>query len=387
MTVKRATPGQSALELSADARGFLCTRADMRLLRTRLVTSSVMIAGEEHSIEAMGSDGMTVVLDRKYRGPLVRLDEDEAMLAEDGAERSRGGGDGSGERESIESASQPPTIVHVNGELSGSSSMPIDEGVREVEQSDRRSRDGQLTGSDGKDHVPVLSEGNGRRSTGGSARSDGQALHERRGMQQNRPPQQSQGSGDADRSSRSQSHTSAADFHPSTSCWDRSWCPTNGVRIFAKLKAVFGDAQMPTAASASRHSTRPNRFDPSSLAADGTGADSEDDIESDTEEQVIESGAAEAPPSESWAALQVVATAPPLDLPVTAITAHPDLSYVLVGLADGTVAALLPGKQTRLGKRRKKSTRRKRQEERGLFPSLWDEKVKALLVAGEYSVG
>lgn len=288
MMVKRATPGQSALELSADARGFLCTRADVRLLRTRLVTSSVMIAGEEHSIEAIGSDGMTVVLDRKYRGPLVRLEEDEAMSGQDSAQRSRdGGGDGSGKRESVDSASQPPTVVQVDGDLSGSGSMPIDKGVRETEQSDRtRSDDGHSTGSDGRCRAPISSEGDGRPSTAGSARSDGSALHGRRCMQQNQPPQQSHGSDDADRISGSQSHTSTADPQPSASHWDRSWCPTNGVRVFAKLKASFGDAPMPMAASATCRSTRLNRFDPPSLAAGGTSADARDDIESDTEEQV-----------------------------------------------------------------------------------------------------
>ncbi|CAM9256615.1 unnamed protein product, partial [Ectocarpus sp. 12 AP-2014] len=78
--------------------------------------------------------------------------------------------------------------------------------------------------------------------------------------------------------------------------WDRAWRPS-GVRVFAKLRAVFGDE---------RH----------------------------------ESGAAVQPPP-PFALYQVVARAK-LDMPVTAMTSHPRMNFVLVGLSDGTVAAVLP---------------------------------------------
>ncbi|CAM9945918.1 unnamed protein product, partial [Scytosiphon promiscuus] len=75
--VLEATPGRSRVRVSADVRGYLCPGGEDRLLRTRLVTSSVMIGRERHSVEDMSADGTVLVLDRKYQGPAVAPVEDE----------------------------------------------------------------------------------------------------------------------------------------------------------------------------------------------------------------------------------------------------------------------------------------------------------------------
>ncbi|CAM9808616.1 unnamed protein product, partial [Ectocarpus sp. 13 AM-2016] len=67
--VVEATPGRRRVRLSADVRGYLCPRDEGRLLRSGLVTSSIKIGAERHSVEAI-----VLVLDRKYRGPAVAVE-------------------------------------------------------------------------------------------------------------------------------------------------------------------------------------------------------------------------------------------------------------------------------------------------------------------------
>ncbi|CAN0156786.1 unnamed protein product, partial [Ectocarpus sp. 6 AP-2014] len=82
--VVEANPGRRRVRLSADVRGYLCPRDEGRLLRSGLVTSSIKIGAERHSVEAITGDGTVLVLDRKYRGPAVAAGpgpEDAARMA------------------------------------------------------------------------------------------------------------------------------------------------------------------------------------------------------------------------------------------------------------------------------------------------------------------
>ncbi|CAM9945852.1 unnamed protein product, partial [Scytosiphon promiscuus] len=101
--------------------------------------------------------------------------------------------------------------------------------------------------------------------------------------------------------------------------WDRAWRPSR-VRLFAKLRAVFGDEQQQQQRQEQKSREEASIFGGSRRLGS-------------------ESAAASAVPS--YPLYQVVARAK-LDLPVTAITSHPRMNFVLVGLSDGTVAAVLP---------------------------------------------
>lgn len=366
MEVKRATPGQSAVELSADARSFLCPRAEVRLLRSRLVTSSILIGGEEHSVEAMGSDGMTLILDRRYRGPLVREDdpkeeeeEDEEGVVSGHAERGQAAQNGVGAL-SGSTLTGPPAGR-------GGSTDEYNDGEAPIDPERQR----------GVQRGQPLQQG--RRSTGSGGRSTAEGGPPR-GVVETTPTPTTENSSSSVFPAAAAATAATTPRAPSSdSYWDRSWCPTNGVRVFAKLKAIFGDADIPT--TASRRGGRPKSSDLMALdvSVGGDYVDSEaSDDQSDSKSEIAEGevAAAPVPPTESWASLQVVAKASLLELSATAMTAHPDMNFVLFGLLDGTVAVVLPGKRTKLGKRKRRCKRRRRQEKRGLFPSLWDNSVE-----------
>lgn len=253
--VLAATPGQSRVLLSRDVRGYLCSRAQWRLLKSRLVTSSIMIGKEKHSVEAVNGDGTVLVLARKYRGPAVVGPPGR------GGAGAKGGG-----------ATLP--------RRAGSSDSGGGEGVEADDDSsvvdDPEGSDDADGGSQMASPSPVAE---------GSASTATEAAP---------PPRVSRASASAGRG------RSAASDH--------AWRP-NGVRIFAKLRAMFDDRQQQQQQS--------------------------------QDEAVVK---ARRPP---FALYQVVARAKLDGLSVTAITSHPYSSFVLVGLSDGTVAVVLPeGKET-----------------------------------------
>lgn len=242
MQVKRATPGQSAIVLEADARSYLCPRAEVGLLRTRMVTSSVMIAGEEHSVEAMGTDGMTLVLDRRYRGPLVRENQGECEAEEAG---------GCNPAAVTPAAGLPLAILRPT--CDGSSSHGRNGGMETGGES-----------QDGRQDTPTAS-------------SDSNRL---------------------------------ADSSREGTRWDRSWRPAGKVKVFAKLKAVFGDWQTakPTSLSSRKAAgrLRLSPWEKGALVAVG-GAGSDDEImESDSDSSTTGVDPPITRPTETWASLQVI---------------------------------------------------------------------------------
>lgn len=112
--------------------------------------------------------------------------------------------------------------------------------------------------------------------------------------------------------------------------WDRAWRP-NGVRIFAKLKAVFGGR----GGNDPEQSHDVELDDP--FCKGRTHCEGEE--RSDERGDLSGYGSGDTP---SWASYQVVARAR-LGLPATAVTCHPRMNFVLVGLLDGTIVVVLPG--------------------------------------------
>lgn len=312
--VVEATPGRSRVRVSADVRGYLCPRGEGRLLRSRLVTSSVMIGREKHSVEAVSADGTVLVLDRKYRGPAVCAAGNESPRGHRGGE---GGGGLTRAGSLLRSSSLPRGRSRSSdgsgpnaGEIDGSSSE-VDEPepartsdaaqeIRSSAQAGSAAAESVARSSGGvapaaEPFIPAVPHveatvigGDGAASpTSGTVAVGGKAAAI--AAREEQSPEQQQGVNRA---------------------WDRGWRPSR-VRLFAKLRAVFGDAQQQQSHEVSFGAVRP------------AGS---------------ETGAGGVP---SYPLYQVVARAK-LDLPVTAITSHPRMNFVLVGLADGTVAAVLP---------------------------------------------
>lgn len=253
--VVEATPGRRRVRLSADVRGYVCPRDEGRLLRSGLVTSSIKIGAERHSVEAVSGDGTVLVLDRKYRGPAV----------------AAGPGPGDAARMAVASAS---SLRHDAAAAAASAASSPDGGGQGAVE-DNPCSDEPETGSGGD-------AGRGTERT--TAYSGGDAQGETAAA-----AVPAEDTATATAASSEQPQPQEEQREPP---WDRAWRPS-GDRVFAKLRAVFGDE---------RHES-------------------------------------EAPPP--FALYQVVARAK-LDMPVTAITSHPRMNFVLVGLSDGTVAVVLP---------------------------------------------
>lgn len=284
--VVAATPGRNRVRLSKDVRGYLCPRGDVWLLRSGVVTSSIMIGKEKHSVEAVNDDGKELVLDRKYRGPAV---EGPSGHHEDGDAGSgaRAGG-----------AAFPRRTHSTNGS-----------GGDDVDAGDNGSGvDDPESGGSSDD------AGSGRRSRASSPSPAAAPTTSKSVL----PPV-------ADRESAA---AAAGASTGSDQPWERAWRPS-GVRVFAKLRAVFADRQQ----------QQQQHEDEGTFGA----------------RRSVSAGGEEAP-TPPFALYEVVARAG-LDLPgtaeprlaVTAITSHPRNNFVLVGLKDGTVATVLPeGKREKI---------------------------------------
>lgn len=275
--VVAATPGRSRVRLSKDVRGYLCPRAQGRLLRSRLVTSSIMIGKEEHSVEAVSADGTVLVLDRQYRGPAVV--ETAAAACEDG---------GTGARARARSATLPRRSPSSN--RGGGGDVEADGDGSEVDDPENGSSGDDADG--GRQSRTLAPSSPSASTTAGAVPS----------------PVADRANAAADAAAAAAAAAGAGG--DSDQPWDRAWRP-NGVRVFAKLKAVFGDGQEQEYQDESVFCVRRPK------------------------------AAEEAPAAPQFALYEVVARAE-LGLPVTAITSHPHSNFVLAGLSDGTVAAVLP---------------------------------------------
>lgn len=290
--VVAATPGQNRVQLSTDARAYLCPRAEERLLRSGLVSSSVMIGKEKHSVEAVSADGTVLVLDRRYRGPAVVVAPPPPRR-----EDARAGVSSSN--------SGDQTVFNIDD---GDDDSELDE--PEPTGSDGAGRGSQaLSGTGNETTAAVAAEAAGVAAavgpTGGRTATTDMDSALRQAGATARGRTTATAAAAVAVAAENSTVAAAADSQQQLqeNAWDRAWRPS-GVRVFAKLRAVFGSGQ-----------------------------------HSDAEE------ASTAAPPPPYALYQVVARAG-LGVPVTAITSHPRMNFVLVGLADGTVATVLPQGKT-----------------------------------------
>lgn len=358
--VERATPGQNGVLLSRDARAYLCSRAQLRLLSTRMVTSSIMIGEEEYSVEAVNSDGMELVLNRKYWGVPV------------GARRE-GLGEGASIRTSRSrsivsvgsNAHSPDSALDSNQETVKKSGSPEVSGT-EVDdnegqagpQTARVSTAGGSTisssGAAAVDHDTTsnvepnnntgLTEGNGGvlnserdasriNGSGGNAESRGDE-HRRH---QDGETDEGGYAEDAPAATTEEDSRHASESQQRRQGWDHAWRPAS-VRIFAKLKAVFGGGggncpeqqQSPHVGFTYPWQSASKAFDVHEIGEGGASTEGEGGGD----------GGSQRTPS--WASLEVVSRAR-LGLPATAVTCHPRMNFILVGLSDGTIVPVLPG--------------------------------------------
>eukprot|EP00752_Nemacystus_decipiens_P018376 g16485.t1 len=278
--VVAATPGRSRVRLSKDVRGYVCPRDQGRLLRSRLVTSSVMIGREKHSVEAVNADGTELILDRKYRGPAV-VD-------------STGPRDGEGVMAGLGGATFRRRAPSSNGGRSRGEDA-----------------DGADDSSDADDPEPVGGANDADYGSRSRSSSPSPALVRTRPAALPRP-----GAVGAERAA-----AAVEGGAGSNRTCDRGWRP-NEVRVFAKLRASFRDNE--------------EQYQHEEAVFGGT--------------RWAPGVGAEAPPPSPFALYEVVARAglSLQETPVTAMTSHPRNNFVLVGLKDGTVAAVLPeGKRER----------------------------------------
>lgn len=346
--VEEAIPGQRRVWLSRDVRSYLCSRTQVRLLGTRMVTSSVMIGREEYSVEAVNDDGRSLVLDRGYRGVQVGprsmqegeatgvlqalggeaplssepyfsdLDSDMSDMDELPSNGARFLNDMRPAEEILKLAAHSSGGAMGQGfephsvDLAGDESLAREgAGGPNAAGGDRGGNgDGRLGGETGEDAGGSSAAGGGG-GCSGDRRFGGEADDNR-------------AAGDA--------NAEDASINDSSGEWDRSWRP-NGVRIFAKLKAFFDDRKVNASKSLSVLDMDP--FD----KGGGGAADNEVEESSDDEDYPMGHDYNNMP---SWAYYQVVARAR-LGLPATAVTCHPRMNFVLVGLLDGTIVVVLPG--------------------------------------------
>lgn len=350
--VEEAVPGQNRVVLSRDVRGYLCARAQVRLVKTRMVTSSIMVGGEEHSVEAMNSDGTSLVLAQAYKGPQVGPPR-----------RAQGRGVAGGVRQSpwgelsssFSQACRNPDGIDTDGSEVDDESVGGTPGIqgrerRPAENSlDSVSRSGvvgqSFPGVDpesvGLAHdewlTPDESLAGGDAGDAIAAGGGGKA-HEGRGL--GGEPGEDGKAGDVD--------TEDAPVSELSPDWDRAWRPS-GVRIFAKLKAVFdGGGNTPEPLS---DAELDDLFPKEPMLCEGEESSDEVDDSSWLNGRYRNAyNRVGTPPS--WASYQVVARAR-LGLPATAVTCHPRMNFVLVGLTDGTIVVVLPGRR----RGRRKGTR------------------------------
>lgn len=313
--VERATPGRGRVTLSRDARGYLCSRSQVHLLDSRLVTSSIMIGEDEHSVAAISADGTELVLDRRYRGPRV------------------GPRQGAVSTPAATGGVSPPSTFEAGdngrGVVSAADSSEVDEpGAGEgdsenptratLDPSDGRGGGAEADVPDPEGAAPVA-----------SGSSNGSAVA---GCNDSRP---------ADQMGEGSCEDEGTPVTASQEGWDRAWRP-NGVRIFAKLKAVFpdGDGIFPET-SAHAGSTQA-LVKASSLLNSGGSSDGSGLHRIAGRGQSSDLGGV----VPLWSSLEVVGRAK-LGLPATCITSHPAMNFILVGLSDGTIAAVLPGARKR----------------------------------------
>lgn len=314
--VEEAVPGQSRVVLSRDVRGYLCSRSQVRLLKTRMVTSSIMVGGEEHSVEAMNNDGTSLVLAQTYGGTQV------GPRRVRGPRRVQGRGVAGGVRQSpwgALSSSFSNTCRYLNGDDSDGSEADDDSagGGPDVQSRARRLAETSLSSA--------APSGSGVVDQGLSG-VDPESV----GLDRGEWLTQDESLAGEDARGGSTAGGDVAPVSESSPDWDRAWRP-NGVRVFAKLKAVFDGDRFAPEPSSDAELDDPFYKGPMYCEKEEC-SDEEDDLSG------YDSG--DMPPS--WASYQVVARAR-LGLPATAVTCHPRMNFVLVGLTDGTIVVVLPG--------------------------------------------
>lgn len=336
MEVTRVIPGKSGVVLSRDARSYLCSRAQVGLLNSRMVTSSIIIGGEEHSVEAMGHDGTTLVLDRRYRGPqvggarlrggtpsslppaaaAVAAAGDDALTAvggDDAIDEPTGAEEGGGRATPEPTASQGGFGSRVSVDRGLANGDDIGVSLRGVNSGSASGDEAQGTEDRKEGDVPqreVIGGPNGDDRSGAVGEQD-------------------------------ESEESTPASKPQLG-WDRTWRPNDGVRVFAKLRAVFDDDDDDGGGGADLETS------PLSGLTDAWGSSSA----SSSLGVGGEEGAGGVQAVPAWASLQVVARAG-LDVSATAMTCHPRMNFVLLGSSDGTIVAALPG-----GKKRNRTVAR-----------------------------
>ncbi|CAM9922675.1 unnamed protein product [Laminaria digitata] len=308
-----------------------------------MVTSSIMIGGEEHSVEAMNSDGTSLVLAQTYGGPQVRRRrpvQGQGVVATGLVVQSPWGAFSSSLSEACRYRDDTDTDNSEVDDDSGGDN-PVGDGVM-----------GQGVSGIGPESVdPAHGESLAR----GESLAHGESLaREDAGGRSAAAELDSGGNEDRRNGGETGEDREAGDdvdpagivpvpaVSESSPDWDRAWRP-GGVRIFAKLKAVFDGHGENAPASLSDDELG----DP--FCKGWTGGEREE--RSDEEEDDDPSGydSSDIPPS--WASYQVVARAR-LGLPATSVACHPRMNFVLVGLTDGTIVVVLPGGGRKRGSRK-----------------------------------
>lgn len=352
--VERAIPGQNRVLLSRDARAYLCARTQLGLLRSRMVTSSVLIGGERYSLEAVNGDGTALVLDRHYTGPRVdgrRGESDRGhgrrLVAGPSSVSTPADGRSSSPSSSVVSPGHEDVAAggfETDGNADSdqgqilSSAAGTTDGHNETAQrpdtaaSTNRNRENS-DGTEDRDIHARATEPNSlatdhHKNVHGSPQGDDLGTRGEGQPHGKEPLREDQ---DARMTSTDGGRVSMSGLQKN---WDRAWRP-GSVRIFAKLKAVFdglgggygegGPEQSPDLGA--------------TYAQKGSSL---------TGDELLGKGASGTGPS--WASLQVIARAK-LDLRATTIACHPRMNFILVGLSDGTIAVILPGGKPR-GRRR-----------------------------------
>ena len=342
--VEEAVPGQSRVVLSRDVRGYLCARAQVRLLKTRMVTSSIMVGGEEHSVEAMNRDGTSLVLAQAYKGAQVGPPRRVQGRGVAGGVRPSPWDDLSS---SFSQACRYPDDMDTDGsevddesvggapDIQGRERLPAENPLNSVSRSDvvgqgfpdvdpesvGLAHDGWLT----RNESLAGGDAGGASAAGGDCQAN-----EDRGLEEE--PGEDRETGDLD--------TEAAPVSELSPNWDRAWRPS-GVRVFAMLKAVFdgGGGITPKPLS---DAELDEHFPEGPMFCEGEESNDDEEDSSWLKRRCRNAyDRVGTPPS--WASYQVVARAR-LGLPATAVTCHPRMNFVLVGLTDGTIVVVLPGR-------------------------------------------
>ncbi|CAN0182459.1 unnamed protein product [Discosporangium mesarthrocarpum] len=306
-----ALNGSRNVRISRDMRPYLCSRTDHFLLESRMVTPSIRVGGGEYLVEEVGGHGTELLLDRPYRGLSVGPHSSEERAG------SRAKGDSGGEA----GAEGRGGMADARTGFGFGLGLGLDS-TQEKTGGQVLPREKVVTGGG------ATTEANGAGAKIGSGES-------REHIFNNAGPSQMFGAEDRGGRRASSAPTSRGKVwsnEPQTHRQLVNWKGkgkgqgTQGAHwmggarkslpIFAKLKALFSDGEAPgtplvAAVVGSEHSaTDPNR-------------------------------------NPKWVVHPVIGWSN-LDLPVSCLTCHPDMPFILAGLPDGMVAVLAPQGRGRL---------------------------------------